>query len=462
MVPKGFVSRDRVRVDRATRGFWDEVTETLPCEQLRELQFGRLRWQLTRCYEGSAFYRAKLADAGVTPSDVRSLEDIARLPVVTKDELREEQGQYPPFGRYVVAEQASWRELHPSTGTTGTPVNTIWSARDVEAVTDFTARTMWQFGVRPSDVVQNAFAYGLWVAGLSCHYAAAQIGCLVIPMGTAVTTEKQIDFFRRARATALVATPSYALHMAATLREQGLDVDELALERGCFGGEPGTENASTRAKIEVGLGIQAFDYYGLAEVWPTFASECEAKAGLHFAEDHVLVECLDPATGRATAEGEIGVLVFTHLTREATPMLRYWSNDYARLTTEACVCGRTHARALGGIVGRHDDLVVFRGAKFYPSQVEEVIRTFSELSDEFRIEVRREERGGLVAGCVVVAETLAGGEDELAEQLRRALRRALGVTPAVRLEPYGTLERTTFKAKRLVEVTQRAVQPPST
>lgn len=446
--------------DRLARPFWDESVETLSRERLRGLQLECVCRQVTRCYEESVFYRAKLADAGVEPGDVRSLEDITRLPVVTKDELREEQALRPPFGRFVVADRASWRELHPSTGTTGTPVNTIWSASDVEAVADFTARTMWQFGVRPGDIFQNAFAYGLWVAGLSCHYAAARIGCLVVPTGTSVSTDKQADFFRRARATALVATPSYALHMAATLRERGIGADELALERGCFGGEPGTENAATRAKIEAGLGIEAFDYYGLAEVWPTFASECEEKAGLHFAEDHVLVECVDPVTRRPAAEGELGVLVFTHLTREATPMLRYWSNDYARLTTEPCGCGRTHARALGGIVGRHDDLVVFRGAKFYPSQVEKVVRGFDQLGDEFRIEVRREELGGPVAGCVVVAEVLGEGERAVAERLQHALRSELGVTPGVRLEAYGTLDRTTFKAKRLVEVTGVQAENP--
>jgi phenylacetate-CoA ligase len=430
--------------------YWNEAIETLPRDELGALQAERLRRQVERLCREAPFYRARLEACGAEPGDVRTLEDLERLPVVTKEELRDEQAKHPPFGTFVTASRVTWRELHPSTGTTGSPVNTIWSARDVELVADFTARTMWQFGVRPNDVVQNAFAYGLWVAGLSCHYGAAKIGCLVVPTGTGLSTEKQIDYFQRAGSTVLIATPSYALYMAAVLRERGVDPDELALGRGCFGGEPGAENEATRAKIEAGLAIDAFDYYGLAEVWPTFASECEAKTGLHFAEDHVLVECVDPETDRPVAEGEVGVLVFSHLTREAMPMLRYRSDDYARLETERCACGRTHVRAAGGILGRHDDLLVFKGAKFYPSQVEQVVRSFPELSDELRIEVSREAQGAPVASCTVVAEAIEDESPRVPERLRDALRRELGVTPAVRLERYGTLERTTFKAKRVV------------
>lgn len=434
------------------RRYWDESTETMSRDRLRALQLERLRWQVERCFEASALYRAKFREAGAEPGDFRDLESLARLPVVTKQELRDDQAGHPPFGTFVVAPSADWREVHPSTGTTGAPVNTIWSARDVETITDFTARTMWQFGVRPGDIVQNAFAYGLWVAGMSVHYATGRVGCLVIPTGTGVSGEKQIEYLMWPGSTVLIATPSYALHIAERLRERDIDPASLRLRLGCFGGEPGAENPATRAKIEAGLGLDAFDYYGLAEVGPTFASECEAKAGIHFAEDHVLVECVDPDTHLPVPEGEIGVLVFTHLTREATPMLRYWSNDYARLSTARCACGRTHARAVGGILGRQDDLLVFKGAKFYPTQVEKVVRAFRELSDEFRIEVCCEAGGSRVERCVVVAEWSGPAVSDLPERLRRALREELGVTTDLRLEPYGALERTAFKAKRIVQV----------
>lgn len=329
-------------------------------------------------------------------------------------------------------------------------MNTLWSAGDVETITSVTARTLWQFGVRPRDVIQNAFAYGLWVAGLSVHYGAARIGCLVVPTGTTTPTARQVEFLRSTGSTVLLATPSYGLHIAEALGERGVDPASLRLRLGCFGGEAGAENPSTRAKLEVGLGIDAFDYYGLAEVGPTFASECEAKAGIHFAEDYVVVECLDPETRERLPEGELGVLVFTHLTREASPVIRYWSNDYARLSTERCACGRTHLRAVDGIVGRHDDLVVFRGAKFYPSQVERVVRSFAELSDEFRIEVDVAD-GTMVGRCTVVCE-LRESEAGIEPRLAHELRAELGVTPELRLEPYGSLERSTFKAQRIVRV----------
>jgi phenylacetate-CoA ligase len=250
----------------------------------------------------------------------------------------------------------------------------------------------------------------------------------------------------------LLATPSYALHIAEQLRLRGLDPARLALRRGCFGGEAGTEAPATRRKIEQGLGIDAYDYYGLAEIHPTFAAECEAKAGIHWAEDHHLVEIINPDTMQPCAEGEIGVVVITHLTREATPMLRYWTNDYARLTTARCACGRTHARSEGGILGRHDDLVIYRGAKFYPVQVEKVVRSFAELSDEFRIELARNEATGTDI-CAIVVEAIEGQADQAAlrERLRHALRAELQVTPEVRFVPFGTLERTTFKAKRIVD-----------
>ena len=428
----------------------EPAVEAISRDELRARQEELLRRQVARCAAASSLYGAKLASVGAEASDVRTLDDLSRLPVVTKEELREDQRRQPPFGTFAVAPASAFRELHPSTGTTGAPVNTIWSARDVETITRLTMRTLWQFGVRAGDVIQNAFAYGLWVAGLSCHYAGGRLGCLVVPTGTSTPTERQIEYLRTLGSTVLLSTPSYALHIAETARERGVDPSTLPLRLGCFGGEAGAGNPSTRRTLEDGLGIDAFDYYGLAEVGPTFASECEAKAGIHLAEDYVVVECVDPDTRAPVSEGALGVLVFTHLTREATPMIRYWSNDYARLSTERCECGRTHVRAVGGVVGRHDDLVVFRGAKFYPSQVERIVRSFSELGDEFRIELELPD-GVLVERCTVVCELreeVPGVEPRLAG----ALRAELGVTPAVRLEPFGHLERSAFKAQRLVRL----------
>ncbi len=434
------------------RDLFDPGIEAMSRDALQELQTERLRWQVRRCFANSAFYREKFEKAGVEPGDIRTLGDLAHLPVVTKQELRDEQAAHPPFGRGVVAPRESWREFHPSSGTTGEQVKTIWSAADVERITDVTARTMWSFGVRPGDIVQNAFSYGLWVAGIAVHYACARIGCFVVPIG-ATMTDRQADYFQRLGSTVFIATPSYALHIAERLRERGISPEAIPLRIGCFGGEPGAEVEATRRKIEAGLGIDCYDYYGLAEIGPTFASECTAKAGIHWAEDHYLVEVVDPNTGWPVPEGEMGILVITHLTREATPMIRYWTGDLVRLTTQRCPCGRTHARSPGGILGRADDLIIYRGAKFYPSQVEKVVRSVAWLGNEFQIELTRDPDKG-TEGCTVVAELLEEGADTPSRiaALRNALKEELLVTPEVRLVKFGTLERTAFKAKRLIDL----------
>jgi phenylacetate-CoA ligase len=433
------------------RKYFDPEIETMDRFQLEELQMERLGWQLKRCYELSPFYRERFKKAGIKPEDIRSLEDVINIPPVTKQELREEQQANPPFGRYTVAPREGWAELHPSTGTTGVPVNTIWSHGDVKSIASWTARTMWNFGVRPNDIVQNAFSYGLWIAGMSVHFASQLLKCFVLPIGAAMT-ERQIDYLLNPGSTVLICTPSYALHIAERLGQRGISTKDIPLRRGCFGGEGGAEVPATRKKIEEGLGIEAFDYYGLTEIGPTISSECEEKAGLHWVEDHVLIEVIDPDTKERCQPGEVGVLVMTHLTKEAIPMIRYWTNDLASLTTEKCACGRTHARSVGGILGRADDMIIYKGAKFYPIQVEKVVRGFPELSDEFRIELTTDvERRTEI--CTVVVEVSAEAKDTetVASRLKKGLKEELLVTPEVAIKPLGSLERTTFKAKRIVD-----------
>ncbi len=431
--------------------YFDLTIETMNRPALEKLQMERLQWQLKRCYEESPFYQERFKKTGIKPENIRSLDEIVHIPPVTKQELREEQLAHPPFGRYTVAPRKDWAELHPSTGTTGAPVNTIWSHRDVKNIGSWTARTMWNFGTRPGDIVQNAFSYGLWIAGMSTHYAAQELKCFVVPIG-ATMTERQIDYLLNPGSTVLLCTPSYALHIAERLAQRGISPKDIPLRRGCFGGEGGTEVPATREKIEKGLGIDAFDYYGLTEIGPTVSSECEEKAGLHWVEDHILVEVIDPDTGERSKPGEVGVLVMTHLTKEAIPMIRYWTNDLASLTTEKCACGRTHARSIGGILGRADDMIIYKGAKFYPVQVEKVVRSYRELSDEFRIELTTDEKRRTDI-CTVVVEQMAERRDAeiLASRLKKGLKEELLVTPEVSIKPVGSLERTTFKAKRIVD-----------
>jgi phenylacetate-CoA ligase len=390
--------------------YLDLEIETMDRPALEKLQMERLQWQLKRCYEESPFYQERFRKAGIKPEDIRSLQEMGHIPPVTKQELREDQLAHPPFGRYTVAPRKDWAELHPSTGTTGVPVNTIWSHQDVKNIGSWTARTMWNFGTRPRDIVQNAFSYGLWIAGMSTHYAAQELKCFVLPIG-ATMTERQIDYLLNPGSTVLLCTPSYALHIAERLAQRGISPRDIPLRRGCFGGEGGTEVPATREKIEKGLGIDAFDYYGL-----------------------------------------VGVLVMTHLTKEAIPMIRYWTNDLASLTTEKCACGRTHARSIGGILGRADDMIIYKGAKFYPVQVEKVVRSYRELSDEFRIELTTDEKRRMDI-CTVVVEQMAerGDAEILASRLKKGLKEELLVTPEVSIKPVGSLERTTFKAKRIVD-----------
>ena len=429
--------------------YYSKEIETIDRERLESLQLDRLKWQVKRCYELSEFYRERFDKVGLKPEDIRSLDDILNIPPVTKQELRDEQTDNPPFGRYVVAPQKDWRELHPSTGTTGIPVNTIWTEKDVENITQWTVRTLWNFGVRPGDIVQNGFSYGLWVAGMSSHYAAKAMGCFVLPIGAAMA-ERQVDYLVNPGSTVLLSTPSFALYIAERLNRRGIAPSDIPLRIGCFGGESGAEIPPTREKIEARLGIKAYDYFGLAEIGPTCSSECEEKAGLHWVEDHLLVEIINPDTNNRCNPGETGVLVLTHLTKEATPMLRYWTNDLARLTTDKCACGRTHSRSEGGILGRADDMIIYKGANFYPVQVEKVIRSFEELGDEFRIRLSTDKKTGIDV-ITVIAEYMREemDNDEFKNRVKRAFREELEVTPGLELVESGTLERTMFKAKRV-------------
>ncbi len=429
--------------------FFDPDIETMPRERLEKLQLERLKRQVERCYAGSEFYRERFDKVGLKPSDIQTLDDIRRIPPVHKDELRREQTAHPPFGRYVVAPREEWGELHPSTGTTGIPVNTIWSKRDRETLTRQAMRELWGFGLRPGHIIQNGYAYGLWVAGMITQYAAVAMGCFILPIG-AQLTDRQIDYFLSPGSDFLCATPSFALYIAERMRERGVSPDDLRLSIGGFGGEGGTEAPSIRKRLETRLGINAYDWYGLAEIGPSSSAECVAKAGLHWVEDHLLPEIINPTTMEPCAEGETGVLVLTHLTREATPMLRYWTNDTASLTKRKCECGCTHARSVGGILGRADDMIIYKGENFYPSAVESVIRGFEELGDEFKIRLSTDEKTGMDI-VTIVAECSPSVTDRegLAARLSDAFHEELQVTPRVELVAPGTFERTMFKARRV-------------
>jgi len=432
------------------RKYFDPEIELMDRDELEALQLHKLKLQLRRCHRNSDFYREKFKQAGIKPDDIRSLDDVIQIPFVTKSELLEEQRRFPPFGRYTVATPGTWAELHPSPGTTSIPLNTIWSHEDVKQITRWTARTMWTFGVRPGDIIQNGFGYGIWVAGISIHYASRELGCFMIPVG-ATRSERQIDYLVNPGSTVLIGTPSYALFISEQLKGRGIPPGDIPLRLGCFGGEAGAEVPATRKKIEEGLNIDAYDYYGLAEIGPTIASECPQKAGIHWVEDHLLVEVIDPETRKPCSQGEVGILVLTHLTKEATPMIRFWTNDLARLDRRKCRCGRTHARSVGGILGRAEEMFCCAGKNIFPSQLENVVRSFAELSSEFSIELGTDLKSGADT-CTVVVEPLKDEDiPKINPQLASRLKEECQVAPEIKFVPYGTLKRTTFKAKRVVD-----------
>ncbi len=432
------------------RKYFDPEMETMDREELEALQLHELKLQLRRCHRDSEFYREKFKKAGIKPDDIRSLDDMAYVPFAMKAELREEQQAHPHFGRYTVAPPESWAELRPSLGTTGAPINTIWSHEDVKKITRWTARTMWTFGVRPGDIIQNGFGYGIWVAGISVHYACKELECFVIPIGS-TKSERQIDYFINPGSTVLICTPSYALNIAECLREKRITPEDIPLRIGCFGGEAGAEVPATRDKIEKGLGIDAFDCYGITEVGPILATECSQKAGIHWVEDHLLIEVIDPETKKPCKPGELGVLVLTHLTKEATPMIRFWTGDMAKLDKRKCKCGRTHARSPGGILGRAEDRIACGGVDIFPSQVENVVRSIPELSEEFCIELSTDPKSGADM-CTIVAECLKNEDASMVlSKLETGLRTTCKITPEIKIVPSGALPKTIFRAKRVVD-----------
>ncbi len=436
--------------------YLDPEIETLPRIELDKLQGEKLAAQVARVIAKSPFYRAKYAAAGLSASPrIAHPEDVRTLPILFKAELREAQAAKPYFGDIATVPESDFIETLSTTGTTGRPFHCVWTKNDLDYTHAVMRRTVWTMGIRPGDIVQNGFAYGLFVAGVNVHLVCQQLGCLVVPIG-ATNTERHLDYLTGLKSTVLFATPSFAMYLAERLKEAGVALESLGLRIGCFGGEPGTAVPATRAKLEAGLGLDARDYYGLAEICPGMSPECEAKVGVHFCEDHVIAEVLDPDSKEPVAAGEVGVLVLTDLTREAVPLLRYWTNDLVRLDRERCACGRTHARAPGGIVGRGDDRINLKGAKFYPTQVENAVRAFGELAPEFRIVLDHD--AARATDTAMVRIELAPGQDVAGDALKgligrveTRLKAATGSSLGVEIVPTGSLERAMTKSKRVVD-----------
>lgn len=419
--------------------------ERIPRDELEQLQLDRLRDVVCRVYGRVAFHRERLAEAGVRPDSIRSLDDVRRLPFTQKADLRE----HYPFGLLAVPLREVVR-VHASSGTTGKPTVVAYTRDDLEVWTEVMARTLAAGGVGPADVVQNAYGYGLFTGGLGFHYGAERLGATVIPLSGGFT-ERQLMALHEWGSTVLCCTPSYSLHLAEALAEAGIPRDKLRLRLGFFGAEPWTE--AMRAQIEGRLGLTALNVYGLSEViGPGVAVECPEQQGMHVHEDHFLLEVINSDTLVPVPPGTPGELVFTTLTKEALPLLRYRTRDLAVLLPGRCACGRT-LRRIGRITGRTDDMLIVRGVNVFPSQVEHVLMETPGAEPHYQLVLRRERAlDTLEVQVEARADIHAAGPGavaDLAARIRRRLHEVLGLTVEVTLVAPKTLERSMGKAQRV-------------
>ncbi len=426
---------------------WNEPAQTMPREQLRALQTERLRAQVAKLHRRVPFYRARLEAAGVTPDSVRSLDDLARLPFTSKLDMRE----VFPFGLFA-ADADDIVEVHMSSGTTGKPVVGAYTRADLALWGEVMARTLDAGGAGPSDIVQNAYGYGLFTGGVGVHYGGTTLGAMVLPMSSG-NTFRQLSTMQDFGTTVLTCTPSYSLFLAEYAGEHGIDLVAAPLRAGFFGAEPWSEGM--RADIEARLGIKAYDIYGLTEIiGPGVGGECQAQDGLHIFEDHFYPEIIDPDTGAVLPAGERGELVLTTLTREGTPVLRYRTRDITYLMDEPCPCGRT-SRRIHRLMGRNDDMLIIRGVNVFPQQVEEVLLRVEGVEPHYRLIVDREHSMDSLEVEVEMAESLFSDEVRVVLALERRveheLRVTLGIQTTVTLVNPKTIERSEGKAKRIVD-----------
>lgn len=430
-----------VNLDRATR----EPIETAGLDELRALQLERLRWSLRHAYENVPYYRKSFAAAGVYPEDLRDLADLARFPFTTKQDLRD----HYPFGMFAVPREKLVR-IHASSGTTGKPIVVGYTRGDIDLWADLIARTMRAGGARPGDLCHIAFGYGLFTGGLGFHYGAERLGCTVIPMSGG-QTEKQIQLIQDFRPRLILVTPSYCLNLIDEMEKQGIDPAGCSLEIGIFGAEPWTD--AMRDELERRLGIQALDTYGLSEViGPGVAMEyLDTKDGLTIWEDHFFPEIIDPETGAVLPDGAPGELVFTSLTKEALPIIRYRTRDLTRLMPGT---GRA-MRRMQRVTGRSDDMLIIRGVNVFPSQVEEQILYFKELAPHYQLEVYREkhldEVRVLVERNAKVPDFLTEDKEKVEAQLRHRIKAFIGITVEVHIGEPGVIPRSQGKAQRVVD-----------
>jgi len=427
--------------------YWNQKYECLPREALKTLQLERLKQTLERAYHNVPHYRNIMQEKGVEPKDLNSLDDLHKFPFTRKQDLRDNY----PYGMFAVSLSEVVR-IHSSSGTTGKPTVVGYTRNDLNIWSELMARSLMSAGAQKDDVIQNAYGYGLFTGGLGVHYGAEKIGASIIPISGG-NTKRQVMIMKDYGSTILTCTPSYALFIAEVLNELGLKPGDLKLKAGIFGAEPWSENM--RKEIEDKLGILAIDIYGLSEIiGPGVAVECKYQDGLHVMEDHFIVEVIDPKTGEVLPPGEKGELVFTSLTKEALPIIRYRTGDISRIIDGECACGRTSVR-IGRIEGRTDDMLIIRGVNVFPSQIEHVLLNIGEVEPHYRLIVEREGQLDILEVQVEVSEKTVFDEikklESLAKKIRNEIESVLGVTVKVKLVEPKTITRSEGKAQRVID-----------
>ena len=420
--------------------------ESLPRDQLEALQLTRLRDVVARVAH-VPFYREAFELRGITPKSMRSLDDLRRLPFTTKDDLR----RHHPLG-FLTVPRDQLARIHGSSGTTGKPTFVAYTANDLQLWSDLCARFLIAGGLKPQHTVHVAFGYGLFTGGFGLHYGIENVGAAVVPAASG-NTRRQIEIIQDLGSEVLICTPSYALTIAETARELGIDPRSLPLRFAHCGGEPWTEEM--RQQIEADMDILAFNNYGLSEViGPGVSGECALRDGMHIQEDHFIVECLDPDTLDPVPEGEEGELVITALTKEAMPLLRYRTRDIARLNREPCACGRATAR-MSRVTGRTDDMLIIRGVNVFPSQIEEALLRVEGTTPHYMIEVERPATlDQLTVRVEVLPELLSDRMDRmqrLRDRIGKEILTVAGIRASVELAAPRTLERFVGKARRVVD-----------
>ena len=429
---------------------WNKDIETMPREKLEELQLKRLQETVNRVYENVKPYREKMDKAGIKPDDIKTLDDLSKLPFTVKQDLRDNY----PYGMFAVPmEQVT--EIHASSGTTGKQTVVGLTEKDVDIWAEISARALSAMGVDKNSVVQTSYGFGLFTGGFGAHYGARKIGAVAIPTSSG-NSKRQINIMKDFGSTFLCCTPSYALSLSETLVDMGFTKDDIKLQGGAFGAEPWTEEI--RQEIQEKLGINAYDIYGLSEIMgPGVGYECADQSGMHINEDHFIVEVIDPETGEVVPDGSMGEIVFTCITKEALPLIRYRTRDIATINKGMCRCGRTFAR-MSKPMGRSDDMLIIRGVNVFPSQIEEVLMKTDGVAPHYQIIVDRINNKDMLDVLVEVSNKDLTDEikslEALSKKVSAEILSVLGIKANIKLVEPKTIARSEGKSVRVIDKRQ--------